>query len=147
MRRLYQATTIAACLLLAIALPACTGARHISVVADATFAQVVFAIDDAEFAACQTHAVITVAQCEAANPKIKQALIDVRAATKAIQDTPKSAQPPNTLVGLLADLTAIQAIFGDLSPGPLKASLTKQVTQALQQAITLLQAFTTVAGS
>lgn len=125
----------------------CAGARHVAVVADASFAQVVFAIDDAEFQACQSHLVITQAQCDSAGPKIKQALIDVQAATKAIQDTPKSAQPPTSLVGLLADLTAIQAIVGDLAPGPVKQSLSTSITTALQQAIAFLNTFTAFSGS
>lgn len=124
----------------------CAGARHVAVVADASFAQVVFALDDAEFQACVAH-VLTTAQCEAANPKIKQALLDVKAATKAIQDTPKNAQPPTSLVSLLADLTAVQTIIGDLSPGPVKKSLTDKITTALGQALSLLQLYTDLKGS
>ncbi len=73
----------------------CASARHIAVVADATFAQAVFAVDDAEYTACQTHTPpFTVAVCDAANPKIKQALVDVKAVTQALILAPKSGTLP-----------------------------------------------------
>lgn len=139
MRRLWP---LAAASLLAFGLGltagACAKARHVAVVADATVAQAVFALDDAELAACQAH-VLTEAQCAALNPLVKQALVDVRSVTAAIKASPATGKVPVDLPSLLKGLTDIQAIVGPLSAvgGPVGVLATKTKV-ALDQAIAVL---------
>lgn len=119
---------------------ACVKARHMAVVADATFAQAVFAVDDAEFKACETH-VLTVDECAAANPKIKQALVDVKAATAAIQAAPKNGTMPTSLPSLAVSLTDLQSILGPLAPNPIRADLLNKIQFALRLSVALINSF------
>lgn len=116
---------------------ACAHARHIAVQVDATVSTAIFAVDDAEFAACQAH-VITQAQCDALNPKIKAALVDVKAVTAALQATPKTGTVPKTLPDLILTLRSVQAIALALPPSPATDGITSKVNTALDAAIALL---------
>lgn len=116
----------------------CGAARHIAVQADASFAQSVFAIDDAATTACQTK-VLTPAQCAAANPKIKQALTDVVAVSQAIKAAPKDLTLPKQLPDLLTDLTAIQGIVAPTAT--VTPDLTHKVEYAINQAILVVAKF------
>lgn len=135
--------------LLAVALlTSCAKARHVAVQADQSFAAVVFALDDTEFMACEPPTVNTAAGlpqaiCDALNPKLKQLLVDVRAVTQALKDTPANAPLPKTIPAILKGLADVQRVIGDLSPGPLKAHLVAQVTAGLEKAIALVAQFTT----
>lgn len=128
-------------LLLALSLSiGCSGGlRHLAVQADASFAQSVFAVDDAVKTACQTK-VLTATQCASANPKIKQALSDVIAVSEAIKASPKTLSVPKALPDLLTDLTAIQGIVAPVSP--VAPDLTSKVQFALNQAILVVTKFT-----
>lgn len=119
---------------------ACGSARHPAVVVDATIAQLVFAVDDAELKVCQT-GVLSVTQCTALNPKIKQALIDVKALTETIQKTPKTVAVPVNLPNLLSALTEVQAILVPSGQVPEVAALSQQVSAALAKVIALLRQF------
>lgn len=120
---------------------ACTGVRHVAVVADESFAATVFAVDDAAFKACADKT-LTQAQCDAINPKVKAALSDVKGVTQALIDTPKDAQVPKTLPDLLSNLTKVQALLADVTPSPVKQDLSDKVTKALDKAIEVVSAFT-----
>lgn len=120
----------------------CASARHVAVVADATFAQAVFAVDDAEFKACQTNvAPFTPAVCDDLNPKIKQALLDVKAVTAAIQASPKNGSLPKDMPSLLTNLTAVQAIISPLAPSFIKDDIANKIGYALRLAIAVLNGF------
>lgn len=120
----------------------CGSTRHVAVVADATFAQAVFAVDDAEYKACQTHTPpFTVAVCEAANPKIKQALLDVKAVTQALIISPKSGSLPKDFPSLMQNLTDVQAMISPLAPSIVKNDVAAKIQQALGQAVSILGAF------
>jgi hypothetical protein len=125
---------------LSLGLSACAHARHTAVVLDAAFAQTVFALDDAELAACQK-GVLTPVQCDAANVKIKQALVDVKALTESIQATPKNVAVPTNLPSLLTALTDLQAILGPSSQVPEVAAVSAKASAAIAQAIALLKQF------
>jgi len=118
----------------------CAKARHIAVLGDVAFSQAVFALDDAELAACQNKT-LTPAQCDALNPPIKQALIDVKAVTAAIQAAPKSGVVPLSLPELMKDLTGVQAVLASFgaADGHLM-DLVAKANAALNQAIALLRA-------
>lgn len=127
--------------LFALTLSACAGsARHIAVVADQTIAQSVFAIDDAEFEACKAK-VLSEAKCAQLNPIIKQALLDVKALTAAIQQTPKDAPLPKSLPALLTSLNQINDVVAALGDGPQFAGLSAKVRAANQKVIALLTQF------
>lgn len=89
---------------------ACAGARHIAVVADATFAASVFALDDAAFTACQTNR-LSPERCQQIKPLMVGAVEHVKAVTAAIQATPKDTQVPKNLPDLLQDLADMRAIL------------------------------------
>lgn len=127
-------------LFLALGVAGCAKARHVAVLGDVAFSQAVFALDDAELAACQNHT-LRPQQCDELNPKIRQALIDVKAVTAAIQASPKSGVVPTSLPDLLKDLTDAQAVIAPLAAagGPL-ADLGQKSTNAINQAIALLRA-------
>ena len=127
---------------LSLGLSACAHARHTAVLIDATVAQAVFALDDAELKACQT-GVLSQAQCDAVNPKIKQALLDVKALTESLQATPTDVAVPKNLPSLLAALTDIQAILGPTSQVPELKDVSAKANAAIAQAIAFL---TTLAG-
>jgi hypothetical protein len=128
-------------LALSLGLSACAHARHTAVLVDATFAQAVFALDDARADACQK-GVLTPAQCDASKPKMKQALIDVKALTESIQATPKNVAVPKNLPDLLTALTDVQAILGPSSQVPQAAGVSAKASAAIAQAIALLKQFT-----
>lgn len=101
-------------LLLALTLiglaPGCAASvRQYVIVADQAFAATVFALDDAEYAACQRQ-VLTAAQCQALNGPIRKALEDVKAVTLAIKATPKGTIP-TSLPRLLQDLDDVQNVI------------------------------------
>lgn len=116
--------------------------RHIAVQADASLAQVVFALDDAEFEACAKH-VLTAAECDKLNPLIKNALVDVKALTAALQATRDVNGMPSSLSALVADVAAIRKALdelGKVAPPSLAPFLTKlQAVEA--QVVALVQQF------
>jgi hypothetical protein len=118
----------------------CAHARHTAVLLDAAFAQSVFALDDARTTACQT-GVLSVTQCDASKPKMKQALQDVNALTESIQRTPKDVAVPKDLPSLLSALTDIQNILGPSAQVPGVASVSAKASAAIAQAIALLKQF------
>ncbi len=122
-------------------LAGCARARHVAVVADASVAAAVFAVDDAEYAACQAH-VLTVPQCETLNVPILKALRDVRAVTVAIQNTPTTGPAPTSLVALLTDLGIVQRILADLGQSPDLAPLVAKALEAQTKAGALIASFT-----
>lgn len=93
---------------------ACASVRQVAIVADQSFAAAVFALDDAEHAACDAH-VLSEAQCTAMNAPIKQALVDVQAITLAIKASPTSGVP-SSLPALLKDLNDVQAVIAAMQP-------------------------------
>jgi hypothetical protein len=115
----------------------CAKARHVAVQVDATVATAIFAVDDAEFAACQAHT-LSQAQCDALNPKIKAALEDVKAVTAALQATPNSGTVPKTLPQLVQTLRSVQAIALALPASDVTAGLITRINTALDAAIALL---------
>lgn len=128
-----------------LSLVGCAHARHIAVVADGAFARAVFAVDDAENAACQSHQLSSDA-CAAANPKIVAALQDVRAVSLALQQTPKNVAVPKNLPDLLADLTSVQAIIAPIASvpnaPPAVQSLGANIAAAITQTIAVVRTFT-----
>lgn len=132
-------------LVVAFFLTGCAHARHVAVVADVAFAQAVFAVDDAETAACQSH-VMSEAACTAANPSIIKALQDVKAVTLALQATPKNVAVPKNLPDLLTDLTTAQAIVAPLANAPSAPAqvqtLGAKIQAAILQTIAVVKTFT-----
>lgn len=116
-------------------LVACATARQISITADAAFSVAVFALDDAEFQACQTH-VLTQAQCDKLNGPIKQALVDVKAVTLALKAAPSNGTIPHSLPDLLRDLADVQGVINALQP--MLPMIAVKATDANQLAIALL---------
>lgn len=115
----------------------CAKARHLAVVGDSVASTAVFAVDDAEYQACQTH-VLTEAQCAALDPKIKAALRDVQTVTATLKALPKDAPAPKSLAELLQVLRDVQGLVATLPPSDLTVSLGQRVNVALDAAITLL---------
>lgn len=103
---LFNALGTLACVLVL----GCASWRQAAIVADQAFSTTVFALDDAEYAACQAK-VLTPAQCDSLNTPIKKALEDVKALTLAIKAAPASASVPKSLPDLLTDLGDVQAIL------------------------------------
>lgn len=129
-------------LAIVICFDGCAKARHIAVVADVTFAQAVFAVDDAEFKACETHiAPFTVEVCADLNPKIKQALLDVKAVTAAIQASPANGQLPKDMPSLIENLSDVQAILSPLAPSIVKADIANRIQFALRLSVAMLNSF------
>ncbi len=144
MRTRRRLATLGAILLGGTLLAGCAKARHVAVLADATFAQSVFAVDDAEFEACKTHiAPFTVDVCAATDPKIKAALLDVKAVTAALQATPNAVTVPTNLPSLLKNLTDVQAILSPLEASGTKQDIAAKIAAALTKAIAVINAFTT----
>lgn len=123
-----------ALVLLCVLTVACATVRQVAIVADQTFAAAVFALDDAEYAACQSH-VLSEAQCAALNAPIKQALVDVKAVTLAIKASPTSGVP-TSLPALLKDLGDVQAVIAAL--GPVLPDISVKASAANLKAIDLL---------
>jgi hypothetical protein len=115
--------------------------RHVAVVADASIAQVVFALDDAEYAACHQNHVLSADQCAKLDPVIKKALLDVKALTVALQTAPKDGPLPATLPALLKDLNDIGAVIDSLGTGPTFTSLASKARQANASVLGLLTQF------
>jgi hypothetical protein len=116
---------------------ACASARHIAVAADVTIAQTVFAIDDAERAACQQH-VLTTEQCAKFDPVILKSLEDVKAVTASLQATPKLVAVPTTLPDLIADLATLQHMAAPLAS---TGGLGMKINAALAKAAAILNSF------
>jgi hypothetical protein len=116
---------------------ACGSTRHVATIADASIAQSVFAVDDAEFAACQQH-VLSTAQCDALNGPIKDALRNVKALTAAIQVMPKDGAVPKSLPAVLADLNTVQTVINQLGAGPTFKPVTDKLTEAQTKLVALL---------
>jgi hypothetical protein len=133
--------------LLAIALAGAAAAscggkvRHVAVVADASIAQVVFALDDAEYEACHQNHVLSADQCAKLDPVIKKALLDMKALTLALQATPKDGPLPATLPALLKDLNDIGAVIDSLGAGPTFSALASKARQANASVLGLLTQF------
>lgn len=124
---------------------ACARARHVAVVSAATYAQAVFALDDAEYNAWQAKTPQwTDADHANANPKLKRALEDVRAIGIALQNTPKGGMLPKSVPDLIQNLRDVEAIMKPLAPRPLPVGLATKATHALDVAIALLTTFTEV---
>lgn len=115
----------------------CAKARHVAVQIDSTVSTVVFALDDAELAACQTHA-LTQEQCDRLGPMIVSALKDVKTATAAIQAVPKNGQVPQSLPALIQTLRSVQMIALALPPSQVTDGLVAKTNTALDAAIALL---------
>lgn len=127
----------------ALATSGCGTVRHVAVVADASFAQAIFVVSNAEYEGCSMHTPpFTVDVCAKADPKIKLAVMDLDAVTAALQGTPKNGALPKNLPDLLKDLTSIQSIAGTFDASPAKNDFTSKVENAVNQAIGLLQKFT-----
>jgi hypothetical protein len=134
----------ALCLMLSLSV-SCAHARHLGVMADASFSAAVFAIDDAETAACQQH-VLSPETCAQADARIAAALQDVKAVTLALQATPKNVAVPKNIPDLLTDLTSLQGIVAPLANAPSAPvqvqTLGQQITVALSQTIAVVRTFT-----
>lgn len=128
-------------LCLTIFLFGCGAARHVAVQVDATFAQSVFALDDAARMACESK-VLTQAQCDAANPKIVQALADVKAVSAGLLASPKAVSVPKNLPDLLQNLTDAQRILGSFQGSSVPADVANKLVQAINQAILLVSKYT-----
>ena len=111
----------------------CASARTVAIQADQSFAAAVFALDDAEFQACQTR-LLTEAQCARLNGPIKQMLTDVRLVTLAIKASPTGV--PASLPALLQDLQALQDAMQ--AAGPAMPALVAKAGEANTKAIALL---------
>ncbi len=138
MRRTFASSL----LVLALLASGCSAkARHVAVVADQTIAEVVFALDDAEFLACHQQHVLSAEQCGRLDPLIKKALLDVKALTTALQATPKDGPIPTTLPALLKDLNDLGAVIDALGAGPEFTDLAAKARLANARIIGLLQQF------
>lgn len=116
---------------------ACDKARHIAVTVDATVAQAVFAVDDAEWNAWKSGA-ISDERHVALNPKIKAALESVKTATAAVRAMKADGQVPGSLVTLIEEMRAVQTIVLGLPPSDLTRALGGKVDTALDKVIGLL---------
>lgn len=112
----------------------CASARQTAIVLDESFAAAVFALDDAEFTACQAR-VLTEAQCSQLNGPIKKALEDVKAVTLAIKAAPNGGVP-RSLPALLRDLQDVQSAIA--AAQPVLPTLASQASAANLKAIELL---------
>ena len=120
---------------------ACTGVRHVATLADVGFSQAVFALDDAEFNACQT-GVLTPAQCVALNSKVKQALEDVKVLTAYIQAMPTGKAMPASLPYLLRDLSDLRAALVAVAAGNPEASNLLDLARAAEnKSLELLRSY------
>lgn len=128
-------------LLSVITTAGCLSVRHAIIKADMAYAAAVFALDDAEFAACHgTPILLTAAACADLDPKVAQALQDVQHLTLAIQQAPTTI--PTELSSLLADLNMVQGILSQLQQIPVTQDLAKKTTDANTKAIALLAKLT-----
>lgn len=126
---------------LALGVTSCAKARHVAVVTDQTLAAAIFAVDDAEYAACQAH-VIAADKCAALNTPIKKALQDVKALTAALQATPANGKVPTSLPDLLQDLLDVSNVMNSLRQGPDLKPLVDKVQAAETKAVNQLAALT-----
>lgn len=122
---------------------ACATVQQLAIKADMAYSTAVFALDDAEFAAC--HPVpappLTTDLCGPLDVKVVQALQDVKAVTVAIQTFPTTV--PTSLPALLSDLNSVQISLVGLEQNPLIMSLAAKTADANAKAIALL---TQIAG-
>lgn len=122
--------------ILGSSLISCATARHRAVQTDVTLAKVVFAIDDAERAAC-SQKVLSADQCAKLDPVILKSLKDVRAATLILQATPKAVVVPQSLTDVITDIATLQNMIAPLNNN----SLAQKVNAALTTAADLLRSF------
>lgn len=115
---------------------ACATVQQLAIKADMAYATSVFALDDAEYAACHPDAALPAAVCADLDAKTAQALQDVQAVTRAIQTWPTTV--PKDLPALLSDLNAVQQTLAQLQRVPLVADLSAKVSTANANAIDLL---------
>lgn len=128
---------------IAILMQDCATVRHVAVIADASFAQAIFAVSNAEYEGCSMHTPpFTVDVCAQADPPIKAALLDLDAVTTALQAMPKNGSLPKNLPALVKDLTTLQSIAGTFNASPAKNNFIRQIEHAVNQAIGLLDKFT-----
>jgi hypothetical protein len=129
-------------LLALVPLLGCAGkARHTAVIVDQTVAQVVFALDDAEYQACHQTQTLPVDTCAKLDPVIKQALLDVKALTAALQLAPKDGPLPKSLPALLKSLNDVGAVIDALGGGPQFAGLAAKARAADAAVVNLLTQF------
>ena len=115
----------------------CATTQQLVIKADMAYATAVFALDDAEYAACHPPTVsLPVDTCNQLDAKIGQALKDVQRVTLAVQKTPSVV--PVDLPSLLTDLNNIQGILVSLPHMPIVTTLATKTADANAKAITLL---------
>lgn len=119
-----------------VIVPACATTQSLLIKADQAYATSVFALDDAEYAACHPVVALSAAACADLDGKVAQALQDVQATTRAVQLFPTTV--PKDLPALLADLNNIQIILTQQPTLPLVADLSAKVANANAKAIDLL---------
>lgn len=128
-------------LLSVITIASCATVQQLAIKADMAYATSVFALDDAEFAACHgTPILLSASACADLDPRMAQALQDVQHVTQAVQLLP--TRVPTDLSALLLDLNLIQSILGQLQQVPTVQSLAKQTVDANAKAIALLAKLT-----
>lgn len=100
----------------------CAKARQLVITADKTFGQAVFAIDEAEFTACNAK-LINATTCTGLDDKVQHLLTDVQTVTRDLQLFPTAI--PKSLGQLLSDLNAFEIIT---EPIPALHALTVDAT-------------------
>lgn len=119
-----------------VAIAACATVQQLAIKADMAYSVAVFALDDAEFAACHPAPTLPTDTCVALDAKVVQALKDVQSVTRSLQQFPTSV--PKDLSSLLTDMNDIQAILVALPTMPVVTTLAGKVTDANAKAIALL---------
>lgn len=114
----------------------CATVQQLAIKADMAYSVAVFALDDAEFAACHPTPALPADTCMALDAKVVQALKDVQSVTRSLQQFPTSV--PKDLPSLLTDMNDIQAILVALPTMPVVTTLAGKVTDANAKAIALL---------
>jgi hypothetical protein len=128
-------------LLSVITIAGCATAQQLIIKADMAYATSVFALDDAEYAACHSGIpTLGPAECAILDPQIAQSLKDVQSVTKAIQLFPTIV--PKDLSTLLADLNNVQSALLQLQQVPVVQSLAAKTADANAKAIALLKQLT-----
>ncbi len=115
----------------------CATTQQLVIKADMAYATAVFALDDAEYAACHPPTLsLPKDTCDQLDAKIGQALQDVKRVTLAVQKTPGVV--PVDLPSLLTDLNNIQGILVALPHMPIVTTLATKTADANAKAIALL---------
>lgn len=138
-------------ILLTSTILSCGGkARHIATNVTLTLVTAVNAVDDAEFKAwelaqrtpgCAFPSCWDQSHHDAANPKIKQALLDARAVVTVVQISSGVEGLPRTLPSLIRSLVDVRTILGLLpSTGPL-SDLAAKAQMAVDKALEILDQF------